>query len=359
MAQHESDPYTDHFDEVYDVVVVGFGFAGGVSAISAHDAGARVLLVEKMMDPGGISICSGGGLRLAEDVAAARSYLNSTNGAATPEPINAAFAEAMMGLNTYVNTLAHACGATTKRVERLGNYPFDGFDRLYFLEIDEIPDFDQHLEYPAVKALRGGPKLFRVLQSNVEMRKIDVRYGTSAINLIFGPRGEIRGVWVTSDAGNRAVMARNGVILACGGIENAPEMQQHFWQIGSVASAAFRGNTGDGVRMASAAGADLWHMWHFHGSYGFRHPDPGFPFGIRMKSLPAWTPQASSTAVPMSWILVDRDGQRFTNEYHPYMQDTGHRSLDRVEPTTMDRPRLPCHLIIDDTGRQMYPLAGC
>ena len=33
----------EQFDEEYDVVVVGFGFAGGVSAIEAHDAGAKVL----------------------------------------------------------------------------------------------------------------------------------------------------------------------------------------------------------------------------------------------------------------------------------------------------------------------------
>src|SRR5918999_5405551 len=39
-----------------DVVVVGFGAAGGISAITAHDAGAKVLLIEKMPHPGGISI---------------------------------------------------------------------------------------------------------------------------------------------------------------------------------------------------------------------------------------------------------------------------------------------------------------
>ena len=36
------------FDEEFDVVVVGYGFAGGVAAIEAHDAGARVLILEKM-----------------------------------------------------------------------------------------------------------------------------------------------------------------------------------------------------------------------------------------------------------------------------------------------------------------------
>ena len=39
------------WDKEVDVVVVGFGAAGGVSAITAHDAGAKVLLIEKMPTP--------------------------------------------------------------------------------------------------------------------------------------------------------------------------------------------------------------------------------------------------------------------------------------------------------------------
>ena len=50
------------FDETFDVVVVGYGFAGGVSAIQAARGGAHVLLIEKMPDPGGISICSHGAI---------------------------------------------------------------------------------------------------------------------------------------------------------------------------------------------------------------------------------------------------------------------------------------------------------
>ena len=40
-----SEKSEHQFDEEFDVVVVGFGFAGGVSAIEAHDAGAKVLLI--------------------------------------------------------------------------------------------------------------------------------------------------------------------------------------------------------------------------------------------------------------------------------------------------------------------------
>ena len=42
------------FDEDFDVVVVGYGFAGAAAAIEASDRGASVLLIEKMPDPGGI-----------------------------------------------------------------------------------------------------------------------------------------------------------------------------------------------------------------------------------------------------------------------------------------------------------------
>jgi flavin-dependent dehydrogenase len=35
------------WDEEADVVVLGYGFAGATAAITAHDAGAKVLLLEK------------------------------------------------------------------------------------------------------------------------------------------------------------------------------------------------------------------------------------------------------------------------------------------------------------------------
>ena len=54
MTRHEafsSDPGAS-WHEAADVVVVGYGYAGAVAALEAHDAGANVLLIEKMPDPG-------------------------------------------------------------------------------------------------------------------------------------------------------------------------------------------------------------------------------------------------------------------------------------------------------------------
>ena len=348
------DRTVDRFDETFDVVVVGYGFGGAVAAINAHDAGAKVLLVEKMPDPGGISICSGGGLRLPHDRDATLAYLKATNDGTTPDDVLEVFVDEMTLVDAYVQSLATINGARIRRTERPGSYAFPGFDRMYFLQIEAIPDFDPKQAYPQARALSGGPYMFKVLQDNVVSRSIETRLSTAAERLIFDRTSGVRGVWLRDGSTRRAVAARKAVILACGGFEHAPAMQRQYWQINPVHTAAFVGNTGDGIRMALDAGADLWHMWHFHGTYGFRVP--GLPFAIRTKRLPDWVPEAREAEAQMSWILVGRDGRRFMNEYDPYMQDTGHRGMDRVDPATMGQPYVPCYMILDEAGRPLYPL---
>lgn len=346
----------DTFDEIYDVVVVGFGYAGGVAAIDAHDAGAKVLLIEKMNAPGGISICAGGGIRLSKNRDSALSYFEATNDGTTPRNVHEAFVDEMMGLEDYVRDLAKVNDGEIVLIDRQGNYPLPGHDEMYFLEIGNIPGFDGIATYPNARSHRNGPKLFKVLHDNVNKRGIEVRLSTAAQRLITDNGNEVRGLWVDGPDGRKAIGARRGVILACGGFEANYEMQRQYWQVHPVITAAFRGNTGDGIQMALDVGADLWHMWHYHGSYGFRHPDPEYPFSIRVKRLPDWTPTVQEPEVEMAWILVDKGGKRFMNEYLPYVQDTGHRPLDHYDPATMSFPYVPCHMIVDEVGRTRYPL---
>jgi flavin-dependent dehydrogenase len=129
------------FDETVDVVVIGYGFAGAVSAITAHDAGCRVLLLEKMADPGGISICSGGGLRLSRDRDATFAYLKATNDGTTPDDVIRAFVAGMFEIEDFIAELVKVNDARIARIDRPGNYPFPGHDSMYFLEIDAVPGF--------------------------------------------------------------------------------------------------------------------------------------------------------------------------------------------------------------------------
>ncbi|HEX3346840.1 MAG TPA: FAD-dependent oxidoreductase [Acetobacteraceae bacterium] len=337
----------------FDVIVVGFGYAGAVAAIAAHDAGARVLLLEKQPGPGGISVCSAGGVRCTDRPYDALAYLLATNGETTPEPVMRVLAEGMAEMPAFIGGLAAAVGATAVTRPATGNYPFPGTDAFGFVNVDAVPNFDAAAEYPAVRGSPAGARLFKVVHENVRRRAIEVRCGVRAERLII-EKGRVVGV----EAG-APIRALGGVVLATGGFEGSPDLHRQFWQMTPVLSAALHGNTGDGLRMAQQAGASLWHLWHYHGSYGFRHPDPAYRFGIRLKRLPDWLPgQGVREDVTMSWVLVDRSGRRFMNEYEPYLQDTGHRPLDGYDFAAGDHPRLPAILIVDADGDALYPLCA-
>jgi succinate dehydrogenase/fumarate reductase flavoprotein subunit len=335
------------------IVVVGFGFAGGVAAIAAHDAGARVTLLEKNPQPGGISVCSAGGLRVAEDARDALAYLEATNAGTTPVPVLETLAHGMTRLAGYARELCEPVGGTVGVRPSPANYPLPGYKTFGFAYVDALADFDARAAYPHVRGAAEGARLFEVVRRNVAKREIAVRTEARAGRLIL-KEGRVAGIVVDGQA-----IQADAVVLACGGFESDPELQRQHWPLGPVASAAVAFNTGDGVRMGQAAGAGLWHMWHYHGSYGFKHPDPAYPFGIRLKRLPDWnTADGLREGVTMSWILLDRTGARFMNEYEPYMQDTGHRPFERYDTQRTRFARLPATLLVDSEGRARYPLSA-
>jgi succinate dehydrogenase/fumarate reductase flavoprotein subunit len=147
------------------------------------------------------------------------------------------------------------------------------------------------------------------------------------------------------------------VVLTCGGFEGNADMKAQFFEGKPVLNAAARMNNGDGIRMAQHLGAALWHMWHIHGAYGFKHTDPNYPYGIRVKRMPDWFPgESDKVKTKMAWILVDQAGKRFMSEYQPYTQDTGVRQLQHFDAITQRFPRNPSFLVCDEDGRKMYPL---
>lgn len=358
------------FDLETDVIVVGYGFAGGIAAIEAADAGARVILLEKMPDPGGISVCSAGSARSARSFEDAFAYLKATNAGRTPDDVLEELARGMAGIEGYLTRLAANCGLTVSsslsRDRKTGaNYLLPGWETFYHTLVDDIPGFDPKQAYPHVAGLAGGRRLFHVLERNIAQRPaISVKLSSPVKRLIAGGApgaAEVMGVELDVEQGLRRIKARKGVVLACGGFECDEETKRQFWQMTPVLPAMGRQNTGDGIRMAQSMGAKLWHMWHYHGAYGFRHPKAdagGFPYGIRMKRLPDWVPGVDARSrAQMAWILVDADGKRFMNEMPPYTQDTGARPFEFFDTQRQRFPRVPAHMICDEDGRRMYRLA--
>ena len=126
MLDGSDDSTSLKFDAEYDVIVVGYGYSGGIAAIEAFDAGAKVLLVDKMANPGGISVCSYGAMRSAHDANEAFKYLEATNGGRTPSPVNRALADGMAQIEPYMRKLAEVNGAVVNPREKVANYPFEG-----------------------------------------------------------------------------------------------------------------------------------------------------------------------------------------------------------------------------------------
>ena len=367
-------------DETFDVVVIGFGFAGGIAAINAAKSGAKTLLLEKASVAGGISICSYGAVRSAHDPEQAFQYLKATNDGRTPDDVVRALAQGMSGMESYVRELAKVSNAeiTTSIEENAllaksnaaynheqrplrrvsGNYPFPGTETFYHTTVAEVPGFKPREEYPWANGAPGGPKLFKIVHDNVRHHGVEVRFNTSAVRLITSPgTREVCGVRVSCQGVERDIGARRAVILASGGFEGSSEMKEQFLEGKPVFNAMARGNDGHGIRMAQELGAALWHMWHIHGAYGVRHTDPSYPYAIRLKRFPDWFPgDADKVKLKMPWILLDQEGRRFMSEYQPYNQDTAHRPMQYYDPVTQRFPRNPSVMICDEEGRKMYPL---
>jgi succinate dehydrogenase/fumarate reductase flavoprotein subunit len=336
------------------VVVVGYGGAGAVAAIEAADAGADVLLVEKMEHFGGLTMLCSGYMRVATDAAGAAAYLDWTNGGRTDRKLVDALARGMTEVPAYleklgrlVNAKLHlSVGEDQAAYETADLYPdWPGREALGWVGIQDVPGFGG---YPWVHFGGRGQLLMRTLEANVEARAINVWLGSSVRRPIV-EAGEVTGIVVERAGRTEEVRARGGVILACGGFEFDRQLLQDYMESPVVYPMGHPGNTGDGIRLAQQAGAALWHMWHFHGSYGFKRPE--MPVAIRNHLGGSRRAERK-----LAWILVDQNGRRFTNELHPAPQDTAWRHLVELNPETGTFDRIPAWMVFDDTGRKLGPI---
>ena len=336
-----------------DVVVVGFGAAGAVAAINAYDHGAETIVLEKMKNPGGSSILAGGAMKAVHDIEKAVAYLTVTQGGRVAEKLINTFAQGLSELPDYIKELAKVNGATVSvRPTNVsaGLYPFPGSDTFFTTFVQEIPGFKGY-EWSNTGGNLNGQRLIKLLVDNIEHRGIPVYYNTAVKSLIVDNDGTVAGVEAVLDEKQVFIKAQKGVILASGGFEFNEKLKQEYFEAIPVYSMGNPGNTGDGILMAQKAGAALWHMWHFHGSYGFKFPD--FEPAIRIAPGGARNDQRK-----IAWILVDKLGKRFMNEYHPAPQDTMHRPLEYFDPDIPDYPRIPAIMIFDEDGRNIGRIAN-
>ena len=257
------------WDGEYDVVVIGYGAAGAVSACYAADAGAKVLLVEKA--PLGME---GGNSRFCGQI-----ILNSDNKEAM-----LAYNKAMAGDFAVDDELmeVYAEGLTQTRVmlrdffgvpdENFLDWKYDSSKQpLIGMFAPEYPELEggDDLHVLTVSDNVCNSALWKVYRNKVKSMadSIDVWYNSPAESLIQDPVSKaVIGVVVDKMGKAVNVRAKNGVVMTMGGFENNPQMVEDFLGLTKSAPAGTLFNTGDGIKMALGVGADLWHMEAYEGN---------------------------------------------------------------------------------------------
>ncbi|MCL5960703.1 MAG: FAD-binding protein [Chloroflexi bacterium] len=338
------------WDMETDVLVAGYGLAGGVAAVVARQEGSEVLIIEKGQYPGGCSILAGGAVKCVDEVKAATRYLTEMSGGRVAPDLISTFAEGLAGNEDFVQKLAALNNADVRRQPNFpGIYPYPGKDTFYTCRVYSIPDFTG---FPWLRCHNkmAGVNLIKLIMDNVEARGIEARFSTPARRLETDDSGAVVGVIAESGGRELAVRARRAVILATGGFEHNRWLQQQHLQGTPFSSMAPLTHTGDGILMSQKVGAALWHMWLLHGSYGFKTPDS--PIAYRNPYEGPRNPKRK-----MGWIVVDKLGSRYMNEYPPAPQDTGHRPMELFDPDLPGYPRIPSYVIFDRDGLNLGPIA--
>jgi len=316
------------WDREAEVIVAGYGGAGACAAIAAHDAGAGVLLIEKAPFGGGNTGYALGPMRLPNNVAEAVKYYRALSfGTVVDEALIQALAEALISLSEKLEAL----GITLKRVEE--NTPM-------FPTLPGAQCIDHWMA-------GTGNKVFQILARNVETRGIPILYETRARRLIQDPSTKaIQGITVERGKTEETIRANRAVILATGGYENDFEMQGYYHFPGiKMYPFGTPYNTGDGIRMASAVGADPWHFVNF-AIMGLAFKAPSEEHGVAFPFL----------RTRGGFIFVNKHGSRFMNE----AKRLAFRK-DQLEFTCFDHeaacyPNIPAYLIFDETLRLRGPL---
>ena len=291
VSKNTSTTKAKDIEETVDVVVVGAGGAGMTAAITATDAGKKVIVVESQPIAGGNSVRSTGGMNAAKTPYQDK---NEFKEAAGVEKTLATAAEKFAD-----NEIITALAATVKsQWDAYQANPQGYFDSVELMELDTMiggkgknnPELVKALAENSADAIEwlasigaevknvgafGGASVKRIhrpvnadgkvtavgayivpiLEKNLQDRNVQFLFDTTA-NEIIMKDGKAVGIKGTGKDGHKVTINAKSVVIATGGFgANAEMVEKYKPDLKGFATTNAEGAQGQGIDMATAAGA--------------------------------------------------------------------------------------------------------
>ena len=291
VSKNTSTTKAKDIEETVDVVVVGAGGAGMTAAITATDAGKKVIVVESQPIAGGNSVRSTGGMNAAKTPYQDK---NEFKEAAGVEKTLATAAEKYAD-NATITALA----ATVKsQWDAYQANPQGYFDSVELMELDTLiggkgknnPELVKTLAENSAAAIEwlasigaevknvgafGGASVKRIhrpvnadgkvtavgayivpiLEKNLQDRNVQFLFDTTA-NEIIMKDGKAVGIKGTGKDGHKVTINAKSVVIATGGFgANAEMVEKYKPELKGFATTNAEGAQGQGIDMATAVGA--------------------------------------------------------------------------------------------------------
>lgn len=291
VSKNTSTTKAKDIEETVDVVVVGAGGAGMTAAITATDAGKKVIVVESQPIAGGNSVRSTGGMNAAKTPYQDK---NEFKEAAGVEKTLATAAEKFADNETIT-----ALAATVKaQWEAYQANPQGYFDSVELMELDTLiggkgknnPELVKALAENSAAAIEwlasigadvknvgafGGASVKRIhrpvnadgkvtavgayivpiLEKNLQDRNVQFLFDTTA-NEIIMKDGKAVGIKATGKDGNKVTINAKSVVIATGGFgANSEMVEKYKADLKGFATTNAEGAQGQGIEMATAVGA--------------------------------------------------------------------------------------------------------
>jgi fumarate reductase flavoprotein subunit len=280
-----------------DIAVVGLGIAGMCATLSAVDAGAKVIAIEKGathnargFDDGCVNSSVHREAGVLYDREEIISELMKQANYRVDQRLITVWVDQSGGVIDWLRSLVEPRGV--KASLGGGGSEYEGPYRVY---------------HTAVNWTGQNARLMEEMEKIVRERGADLRYNTAGAKLIREGDGPVTGVIARREDGKYVrIDARKGVILCSGGYDNSPEMMRRYLRPSDLRIERFNSQnklcTGDGHNMGLDVGAEIDEAPHcmIVGNGIINSKDEFY--------LVMFTP----------WLRVDALGRRYVNEDSDY-----------------------------------------